>query len=155
MSWPWSYGSWIYNYLFNQCLSPLTLWVRIWLMARCTRYNIMRQSLSMTCDRSVAFSKSGTLYQNETVCLLVWWAVVWQLDLQLPVHWWGKPEYPVETTDLSQVTWQPLSHNIVSSTPLCLFARYSRFTFCVRQYVQTLVLVFFVSFLIFLPSFQC
>jgi hypothetical protein len=27
-SWPWSYGSWIYNYLCNQCLSPLML-VRI------------------------------------------------------------------------------------------------------------------------------
>jgi len=23
----WSYGIWIYNYLCNQCLSPLTLWV--------------------------------------------------------------------------------------------------------------------------------
>jgi len=22
-SWPWSYGSWIFNYLCNQCLSPL------------------------------------------------------------------------------------------------------------------------------------
>ena len=33
-SWSWSYGSLIYNYLCNQCLSPLTLWVRI--MARCT-----------------------------------------------------------------------------------------------------------------------
>jgi len=20
--WPWSYGSWIYNYMCNQCLSP-------------------------------------------------------------------------------------------------------------------------------------
>jgi len=30
-SWPWSHGSWIYNYryLCNQCLSPLMLWVRI------------------------------------------------------------------------------------------------------------------------------
>jgi len=27
-SWSWSYGSWIYNYLCNQCLSPLNLWVR-------------------------------------------------------------------------------------------------------------------------------
>jgi hypothetical protein len=27
-SWSWSYGSWIYNYLCNQCLSPLTLLVR-------------------------------------------------------------------------------------------------------------------------------
>jgi len=40
-SWSWSYGSWIYNYLCNQCLSPLKLWVWIPLMARCTRYNIM------------------------------------------------------------------------------------------------------------------
>ena len=37
-SWPWSYGSWIHNYLHlcNQCLSPLTLWVRISPIARCT-----------------------------------------------------------------------------------------------------------------------
>jgi len=35
-SWPWSYGSWIYNYLCYQCLLSLTLWVRILLMARCT-----------------------------------------------------------------------------------------------------------------------
>jgi hypothetical protein len=27
-SWSWSHGSWIYNYLCNQCLSPLTLCVR-------------------------------------------------------------------------------------------------------------------------------
>ena len=40
-SWSWSYGSWIYNYLWNQCLSPLKLWVQIPLMARCTRYNFM------------------------------------------------------------------------------------------------------------------
>jgi hypothetical protein len=26
-SWSWSYDSLIYNYLCNQCLSPLTLWV--------------------------------------------------------------------------------------------------------------------------------
>ena len=31
-SWSWSYGSWIYNYLCNQCLSPLTLWV--WTLLR-------------------------------------------------------------------------------------------------------------------------
>ena len=28
-SWSWSYGSWIYNYLSIQCLSPLKLWVQI------------------------------------------------------------------------------------------------------------------------------
>jgi len=40
-SWPWSYGSWIHNYLCNQCLSPPTLWVRIPPLARCTQYNII------------------------------------------------------------------------------------------------------------------
>jgi hypothetical protein len=35
LSWSWSYSSWIYNYLYNQCLSPLKF------MVRCTRYNIM------------------------------------------------------------------------------------------------------------------
>ena len=39
-SWSWSYGSWIYKYLCNQCLSPLKLWVRTPFMARWTRYNI-------------------------------------------------------------------------------------------------------------------
>jgi hypothetical protein len=28
-SWLWSYNSWIYNYLCNQCLSPLKLWVTV------------------------------------------------------------------------------------------------------------------------------
>ena len=33
-SWSWSHDSWIYNYLSNQCLSPLTLWIWIPLMAK-------------------------------------------------------------------------------------------------------------------------
>ena len=28
-SWSWWYTSWIYNYICNQCLSPLNLWFRI------------------------------------------------------------------------------------------------------------------------------
>jgi len=36
LSWLWPYGSWIYNYLCNQCLSPVMLWVRISIRARCT-----------------------------------------------------------------------------------------------------------------------
>jgi len=31
-SWLWLYGSWIYNNLCNQCLSPLALWV--WFLLR-------------------------------------------------------------------------------------------------------------------------
>ena len=37
-SWPWSYGSWIYNYLCNQCPSPLhdVVNFRMSIRARCT-----------------------------------------------------------------------------------------------------------------------
>jgi hypothetical protein len=35
-SWTWLYGSWNYNYLCNQCLSPLILWVIISIRARGT-----------------------------------------------------------------------------------------------------------------------
>jgi len=63
-SWSLSYGSWIYKYLCNQCLSPLKLWVRTPFMARCTRFNIMWNSLSVTCDRSmVFFGYSGFFHQ--------------------------------------------------------------------------------------------
>ena len=57
------YGSWIYNYLCNQCLSPL-MWVRISIRARCT--TLCDKSLSVTCDRSVVFSRySGLLHQKN------------------------------------------------------------------------------------------
>ena len=46
-SWSWSHGSWIYNYVCNQCMSSLKLWVRIQRMTRCDRYNIMWSSLSV------------------------------------------------------------------------------------------------------------
>ena len=36
------HGSWVYNYICNQYLSPLKLWIWIPFMARCTRYNLMR-----------------------------------------------------------------------------------------------------------------
>jgi len=40
-SWSWLYGSWIYNYLCNQCLSLVHLGVWILFIARGARYNIM------------------------------------------------------------------------------------------------------------------
>jgi hypothetical protein len=62
--------SWIYNYLCNQCLSPLMLWDRIPLMVRPTRYNIMWLSLSVVISRY-----SGFLHQQN---LLPWynWNIV-------------------------------------------------------------------------------
>ena len=47
-SWPWSYGSLIYDYLCNQCLSPL-MWIRISIRARCTTL----------CDRDCQWLATG------------------------------------------------------------------------------------------------
>jgi hypothetical protein len=46
----------INSYLCNQWILPLKLWVWTPFMSRCTWYNIMWSSLSVTCDRSVVFS---------------------------------------------------------------------------------------------------
>ena len=47
-SWSSSHGSWIYNYLCNQSLSLLSLWVRTPLMVRRTRYKTMWYNFSVT-----------------------------------------------------------------------------------------------------------
>ena len=57
-SWSWSYGSWIYNYLFSQCLSPLALWVRI----------LLRQgALDATlCDKVCQWLATGRWFSPDT-----------------------------------------------------------------------------------------
>ena len=52
----WSYGSWIYNYLCNQCLSPLMLWVRILIRARCTTL----------CDKVCQWLATGWWFSSDT-----------------------------------------------------------------------------------------
>jgi hypothetical protein len=47
----WSYGTWIYNYLCNQCLSPLTLWVWIPL-----RWSVLDTTL---CDKVCQWLVTG------------------------------------------------------------------------------------------------
>ena len=57
-SWSWSYGGWIYNYLCNQCLSPLTLWVRI---------PIRRGALDTTlCDKVCQWFAAGGWFSPGT-----------------------------------------------------------------------------------------
>jgi hypothetical protein len=58
----WSHGSWIYNYLCNQCLSPLTLWVRIPL-----RRGVLDTTL---CDKVCHWFSPGTPVSsaNKTEC---------------------------------------------------------------------------------------
>jgi hypothetical protein len=58
-SWSWSFGSWIYNYLCNQWLSPLELWVWTAFIARCTRYNI--------CDKVCQWLATGQWFSPGTL----------------------------------------------------------------------------------------
>ena len=62
-SWLWLYCSWIYNYLCNQCLSPLMLWVWISIKARCTTL----------CDKVCQWLATGRFFSpvsftNKTDC---------------------------------------------------------------------------------------
>jgi len=62
-SWLWLYCSWIYNYLCNQCLSPLMLWVWISIRARCTTF----------CDKVCQWLATGRWFSpvsftNKTDC---------------------------------------------------------------------------------------
>ena len=50
--WSWSYGSWIYNYLCNQCISPVKLWFWIPLMERFTRFTTL-------CDKVCQWLATG------------------------------------------------------------------------------------------------
>ena len=65
-SWSWSYGSWIYNYLCNQCLSPLKVWIRITLLVMCSRNNISWQGVSVICGKSMVFSGFSDFPTNKS-----------------------------------------------------------------------------------------
>ena len=54
----WSYGSRIYNYLCNQCLSSLKLWVRTPL-----RWNVLDTTL---CDKVCQFLVAGRWFSTGT-----------------------------------------------------------------------------------------
>ena len=62
VTWSWSYCSWIYIYLCNQCPSPLK-WVWVPFIIRCTRYNICN-NLSETCESLWISTVSSTNKTN-------------------------------------------------------------------------------------------
>jgi hypothetical protein len=57
-SWSWSYGSSPSNYLRNQCLSPLMLWVRILL-----RWGVLDTTL---CDKVCQWLATGWWFSPDT-----------------------------------------------------------------------------------------
>ena len=65
-SWKLSYGSWIYNYLCNQCLSPLMLWVRISIKAKCT--TLCDKACQWLATGRWCFSGTPVSSTNKTDC---------------------------------------------------------------------------------------
>ena len=57
-SWSWSYGRWIYNYLCNQCISLLMLWVRI---------PLRRGVLDTLCDKVCQWFAEGRWCSPDTL----------------------------------------------------------------------------------------
>jgi hypothetical protein len=90
-SWSWSYGSWIYNYLCNQCLSPITLWVRIPL-----RWGVL----------------------DTTVCHKVcqWFATNWSFSPVTPVSSTMK----TDRHDISAILLEVVLNTITKTKPSCL-----------------------------------
>jgi hypothetical protein len=78
---PWSYGSWIYNYLCNMCPSPLKLWVWAPFMARCSRSQEYHHSISRDIATDMIWCYFRNLkkfncrqllqYKNTTACGVV------------------------------------------------------------------------------------
>ena len=59
LSWSWQYGSWIYNYLCNQCLLPLKLWVQILL-----RRGVLDTTL---CDKVCQWLATGPWFSPDSL----------------------------------------------------------------------------------------
>ena len=112
-SWSWLYGSWIYNYLCNQCLSQL-----IPLMAKYTLYNIMWYSLSVTCGRSVFFlGISGNLHFQQYFNYIVAASFIGGGNQST----WRKPP-TCRKSPTNFITWCYIEY---SSLCICLFVGWS------------------------------
>jgi hypothetical protein len=91
-SWIWSYGSWMYNYLCNQCLSPLTLWIQI---------PCRRGVLDTLCDKVCQRLAAGLLITRVT-----WWVLLMEQELLTPLFILS--DYPFGTfklRDREKVIW--------------------------------------------------
>jgi hypothetical protein len=96
VSWLWSYGSWIYNYLCNQCLPPLKLWV--WTLT--TTYAISAYH-HWCCEFESRSGQTEIVIICLFVCLMVfnnisaisWWSILLVEETGVP----GENHRPVES----------------------------------------------------------
>jgi hypothetical protein len=113
-SWSWSYGSWIYSYLCNQSLSPLTLWVRI---------SIRRGVLDTTlCDEVCQWLAAGRWFSTG-----------------IPVSSTNKIDRHDITEILLKVALNTINHTIPNQTESWIYSRKS-WNGCIYIYIYMLPL---------------
>jgi hypothetical protein len=105
LSWPWSYGSWIYNYLCNQCLSPLMLCrftFTNYIIEMCTIV-IIYYDLLVYYQRLVwcGFMVFNATFNNISVISWRWVLLVEESGGP------GEDQWPAASH------WQTLSHNVL------------------------------------------
>ena len=64
----WSYGSWIYNHLYNLCLSPLILLVQISIRVRCSTLSDKVCQWLATCPGFSPVSPTNKTYRQLKYC---------------------------------------------------------------------------------------
>jgi hypothetical protein len=130
MGWSWSYGSWIYYYLCNQCSSPLTLWVRIPLRGGVLDTTLCDSLLvnSSQCSYWTTRCKAqpNRYVMNHDVLKVIKYpinrvtVVVFNVTLNniSDILWWSvllveETRVPRENHRPFASYWQTLSHNVV------------------------------------------
>ena len=95
LPWSWSYDNWIYNYLCNQCLSPLTLWVQI--PHRRVLYTTLCDKVCQWLAAGLWFSL-GTLVSDiiEIIWMWRWFDLIWFLV------------FNTTFSNISTISWRPV-----------------------------------------------
>ena len=108
--WLWLYGSWIYNYLCNQCLSVLVLTLWVWIPLR-------RGVLSITiCDK---------------VCQ--WLVADWWVSLGTPVSSTNKTDRQVVESDVKHHNPNPTKYRVILHSSYVILN--IQYTYIVGKYI--------------------
>ena len=110
----WSHGSWIYNYLCNQCLSPQNLWVSN--PAHGKMYSIQNYVIKFVCDLqqvdAPVSSTNKTDRHDQTEILL---------KVALSTITYANPIYMHLISDFKLVHWCPCFYYQITNFLLIFF----------------------------------
>jgi hypothetical protein len=86
--WSWAFGSWIYNYLCNQWLPPLTLWV--WMpLNRSVLDTTLSEKVYHWLATGWYFSPGTSVSSTNTTERHDITEILLALNPTIPTHWWN------------------------------------------------------------------